>query len=73
MPPTTVTGMAYLKRYMLDLLHYRGCLGIGENGTTDENFRPYQECTADEIKAAVEELQKEGILVRRGDRLYLRY
>lgn len=66
-------NMAYLKRYMLDLLHYRGCLGIGENGTTDENFRPYQECTADEIKAAVEELQKEGILVRRGDRLYLRY
>jgi hypothetical protein len=65
--------MAYLKGYIFELIHYKGYLDIGDSGITDENFRPYQECTADEIKAAVEELQKEGILVRRGDRLYLRY
>ena len=64
---------AYLKGYILDIVHFKGYLAVGENGITDEDFQPYREYTPDEIKAAAEGLQKDGILVRKGDRLYVRY
>lgn len=65
--------MAYLKGYIFDLIHHKGYLAIGDNGIADENFQPYRECTPDEIKAAMEELQKDGILERKGARLYINY
>lgn len=65
--------MAYLKGYIFELIHYKGYLDIGDSGITDENFQPFQGCTPGEITMALEELQKDGILVRRGDRLYVSY
>ena len=65
--------MPYLKGYIIDRLNFKGYLDIGNNGIEDGNLQPYQECTPDEINSAVRELLKDGILVRKGDRLYVCY